>query len=293
MDKAKPCDLKKAQKTPEEKQGKAGSSSSSILRFLRLYGALASLLVLSWVSDARAEMQPEAVGILTRMLKTYASVPAFACEGSCDDHEEGSSLPPDHRTVTMRFVRPDRFRLAWTQKDFHGKSHTSVIFTRHGQPFLREQGNDGDAEREPSLAQVISSCAGISLGLSYLVPALLLDDPGYLNFVSLRQEADANSGDGRPCWKLSGKTGEGAQWELLIDRETCALREAEEVNIVAPVTAQQVREAVAKDHAELANAPLPPPRAIRTLYRFTNIQFGGSWPDSVFAEPTPSGKKKR
>ena len=194
--------------------------------------------MLLWVGAARAEMQPEAVGILDRMFKTYASTPAFACEGSCDDHEEGSPLPPDHRTVSVRFVRPDRFRLAWTQKDFHGKSGTSVIFTRHGQTLFREQGRSGDGEIEPSLAQAISSCAGISLGLSYLVPALLLEDPGYLNFVELRQEADAKSEDDRPCWKLSGKTSDGAQWTLLIDRENCALREATEINVLAPATAQ-------------------------------------------------------
>ncbi len=176
--------------------------------------------------------------------------------------------------MTVRFVRPERFRLAWTQKDFHGTSGTSVLFTRHGQTFFREQGNTGDAESEPSLAQAISSCAGISLGLSYLVPALLLDDPGYLNFVELRQEADANSEDGRPCWKLSGKTGEGMQWELLIDRETCALREATEINILAP-------------------APAQPAHAIHTQYRFTNIQFAGSWPDSAFVDAAPAGKKKR
>ncbi len=233
-------------------------------------------LILLWVGAARAEMQPEAVGILRRMFKTYAAAPAFACEGSCDDHEEGSSLPVDHRTVSVRFVRPNRFRLAWTQKDFHGKSGTSVLFTRNGQVLFREQGGSGDAEPEPSLAQAISSCAGVSLGLSYLVPALLVEDPGYLNFVELRQEADANSEDGRPCWKLSGKTSDGAQWTLLIDRENCALREAEEVNSLA------------------AAAPgAPAPHAIHTQYRFTNIQFTGSWPDSVFADNAPAGKKKR
>lgn len=249
---------------------------------------LVALLILSWVARTDAEMQPEAVGILARMFKTYASAPAFACEGSCDDQEEGSSLPPDHRTVTMSFMRPDRFRLAWTQKDFHGKSGTSVIFIRDGQTFFHEQGKTGEAESEPSLARAISSCAGISLGLSYLVPALLLDDPGYLRFDSLRQEADANSKDGRACWKLSGKTTEGAQWELLIDRETCALREATEINVLAPITARQVRDTVATDHPEIANAPLPPPRAIRTLYRFTNIQFLDSLPDGAFEPPVPA-----
>ena len=249
----------------------------------RLPTLSAVLMMLLWVGAARAEMQPEAVGILQRMFQTYASAPAFACEGSCDDHEEGSPLPADHRTVSVRFVRPDRFRLTWTQKDFHGKSGTSVIFTRRGQTLFREQGHSGDAEAEPSLARAISSCAGISLGLSYLVPALLLEDPGYLNFVELRQEADANSQDGRPCWKLSGKTADGAQWQLLIDRETCALREATETNVLAPVTP--------KDPPEAADAP--PPRAIQTQYRFTNIQFTGAWPDSAFADLTPAGKKNR
>ncbi len=254
---------------------------------------LAALLVFCGGGHAHAQMQPEAVGVLTRMFKTYASAPAFACEGSCDDKDDGSSLPPDHRTVTMRFVRPDRLRLAWTQKDFHGKSGTCVIFTRHGQIYCRGRWDGDGGELEPSLAQAVSSCAGISLGLSYLVPALLLNDPGYLNFVSLRQEADADSKDGRPCWKLSGKNADGAQWELLIDRETCALREATEVNVLAPITAQQVRDVVAKEHPEVASAPLPPPRAVRTLYRFTNIQFAGAWPEGDFDESASSGKKKR
>ncbi|MBE7211255.1 MAG: hypothetical protein INR65_09575 [Gluconacetobacter diazotrophicus] len=240
------------------------------------FAALA--LTLLWTGSARADLQPEAAAILQRMFKTYAAAPAFACEGSCDDREEGSALPPDHRTASVRFVRPDRFRLTWTQKDFHGKSSTSVLVTRDGQTTFREQGAGGDAEVEPSLERAISSCAGISLGLSYLVPALLLDDPGYLNFTDLRQDADANSGDNRPCWTLSGKTSDGAHWVLLIDRETCALREATEDNTLAPVS---------------ADASQPPPRTVHTQYRFTNIRFEGAWPDSAFADAVPPGKKKR
>ena len=249
----------------------------------RLPALSAALMMLLWVGTARAEMQPEAVGILNRMFKTYASAPAFACEGSCDDQEDGSPLPADHRTGSVRFARPDRFRLTWTQKDFHGKSGTSVIFTRRGETFFREQGHAGDPEAEPSLARAISSCAGISLGLSYLVPALLLEDRGYLNFVELRQEADANSQDGRPCWKLAGRTSDGAQWQLLIDRETCAVREATEINVLT--------SAGAKDQPEAAS--VSPPHAIHTQYRFTNIQFTGSWPDNVFADSAPAEKKKR
>lgn len=226
--------------------------------------ATVALLVLCWVGGLRAETEPEAAQVLDRMFKVYASAAAFSCEGSCDDHEDGSTLPTDHRTVTMRFVRPDRFRLAWTQKDFHGKSGTSVIYTRGGQTFLRQW----DAEREepePSLGQALDSCAGISLGLSYLVPALLLGDPGYLRFDSLRLLADGVSADGRPCRKLAGETNEGARWELLIDCETGALREALEVNTL----------------------PTTPAHAVRTQYRFTDIRFAASLPDSVFADSKP------
>ncbi len=251
---------------------------------------LAAWLILLWVGTVRADdLQPEAVGILQRMFKTYAAAPAFACEESCDDYEEGSTLPPDHRTASVRFVRPDRFRVAWTQKDFHGRSGTSVILARDGQTTLREQGGSGGPEVEPSLAQAISSCAGISLGLSYLVPALLFEDPGYLSFTELRQEADANSADGRPCWKLAGKTSGGTRWALLIDRETCALREVTEDNTLAPVTALQAR-----DPATQASPPAAaPPRTIHTHYQFTNIRFEGTWPDSVFADAAPPAKKKR
>ena len=231
----------------------------------RSLSVVVALLVLCWVGGLRAETDPEAAAILDRTFKTYASAAAFSCEGSCDDHEDGSTLPTDHRTVTMHFVRPDRLRLAWTQKDFHGKSGTSVIYTREGQTLLRQWGTERE-EPEPSLGQALDSCAGISLGLSYLVPALLLGDPGYLRFDSLRLLADANSADGRPCRKLAGETNEGARWELLIDRETGALREALEVNTL----------------------PTTPAHAIRTQYRFTDIRFADSLPDSVFADSQPA-----
>ena len=227
--------------------------------------AAAALITLCRVVGLRAETEPEAAQVLDRMFKAYASATAFSCEGSCDDHEDGSTLPADHRTVTMRFVRPDRFRLAWTQKDFHGKSGTSVIYTREGQTILRQWGAERE-EPEPSLGQALDSCAGISLGLSYLVPALLFGDPGYLHFDSLRLLADADSADGRPCRKLAGETNEGTRWELLIDRETGALREALEVNTL----------------------PTTPAHAIRTQYRFTNICFADSLPDSVFADSKPA-----
>ena len=234
-------------------------------RTLRALSAATVFLVLGWVSVIRAETQPEAADILERMFRAYASAPAFSCEGSCDDHEEGSALPVDRRTVTMRFVRPDRFRLAWTQKDFHGKSGTSVIYTKGGQTFLRQWGEPRETA-EPSLGQAIDACAGISLGLSYLVPALLLGAPGYLRFASVRQDPDGVSGDGRPCWKLAGETTEGARWELLIDRETYALREALEINVLP---------------APSVGAPT---HAIRTQYRFTNVQFADTLPASVFAD---------
>ena len=234
---------------------------------------VAAVLGLGWVGSLRAETQPEAAGILDKMFKAYAAAPAFSCEGSCDDHEEDSTLPVDHRTMTMRYVRPFRFRLAWTQKDFHGKSGTSLIYTREGQTFLRQWGAKGE-EPEPSLGQAVDSCAGISLGLSYLVPALLLGESGYLTFASLRQLPDADSADGRPCWKLAGETSEGARWELLIDRETTALREALEINVLS---------------AASAGAPA---HTIRTQYRFTNIQFTDTLPDSVFADSKPAAAKR-
>ena len=236
----------------------------------------AALLALGRVGSLHAELQPGAAGVLARMFRAYATAAAFSCEGSCDDHEEGSTLPVDHRTVTMRFVRPDRFRLAWTQRDFHGKSGTSVIYTREGRAFLRQWGAE-HAEPESSLGQAINGSAGISLGLSYLVPSLLLGEPGYLAFVSLRQLPDANSADGRPCWKLAGETDEGTRWELLVDRENCALREALEINVLPGASAD------AKGHA------------IRTQYRFTNIRFTDTLPDSVFADSKPAvaGARKR
>ena len=230
--------------------------------------AVAACVVLVWVSTVHAEVQPEAADLLARMFRAYASAPAFSCEGTCDDHEEGSTLPVDHRTVTMRFVRPDRFRLAWTQKDFHGKSGTSVIYTKAGQTFLRQWG-EGRETVEPSLGQAIDACAGISLGLSYLVPALLLGEPGYLNFASVRQGPDGASDDGRPCWKLIGETSEGTRWELLVDRETCALREALEINVLPPPSAGAT------------------PPSIRTQYRFTNVRFADTLPASVFADNAP------
>ena len=237
--------------------------------------AVVTCLVLGRVSVARAETQPEAAGILERMFRAYANAPAFSCEGSCDDREEGSALPPDHRTVTMRFLRPDHFRLTWTQKDFHGKSGTSMIYTKKGQVLLRQWGTARD-EVQPSLGQAVDSCAGVSLGLSYLVPALLLGSPGYLNFVSLHQLPDADSEDGHPCWQLTGETSEGAHWELLIDRDTCALRGALETNILPAATAGA------------------PTHTIRTVYRFQNVQFADTLPDSLFvdSESAAAGKKR-
>ncbi len=237
-----------------------------------------ALVMLLWVGRARAEMQSEAIDILRGMFKTYASAAAFACEGSCDDHEEGSSLPPDHRTMTLRFARPGRFRLAWTQKDFHNKSGTSLIFTKEGKLFFRQWGEKQD-EVKPSLGQVLDSCAGISLGLSYLVTPLLLGNPGYLDFVSLRHLRDANSEDGRACWKLVGETSDGAHWELLIDRETRALREATEINVLG-----------GKDHPAVGDSP--PPHAIYPRYRFTNIRFTDTLPDAEFADPPPTARNK-
>ncbi len=231
------------------------------------------MLILGWVGGLRAETQPEAAGILDKMFKAYAAAPAFSCEGSCDDHEDGSALPVDHRTVTMHFVRPFRFRLAWTQKDFHGKSGTSLIYTREGQTFLRQWGAK-DEEAQPSLGQAVDACAGVSLGLSYLVPALLLGEPGYLTFTSLRQLPDTDSADGRPCWKLAGETSEGTRWELLIDRETTALREALEINILPSAS-----------HGT-------PAHTIRTQYRFTDIRFADTLPDSVFADLKPAAAKR-
>ena len=239
-------------------------------------------LLLLRATTAPAQIQPEAGRILHRMLEAYRTAPAFACKGTYVDSDEASPGRPERRTVRMIFSRPERLRLAWTETDSHGKTTTNVIFNRQGKTYFHWESLGRD-DHYADLRETIAACAGISLGLSYELPALLLLGPSDdIGFVSLRRLPDARSEDGHACWRLAARTKQGEQREMLIDRKSNALRQLMELTTVEPVTTMQVRAAMAKTDPKMANAPLPPSREVRSTYRFKNIRFTGSWPESAF-----------
>ena len=224
--------------------------------------------------------------------------PAFACEAQLrrPARKVRHCRPTTARRRCVSCV-PDRFRLEWVQKDFHGRSGTSVIYTERGRDLFPRTGRERPAEvggRTLAGAGDQQSCAGISLGTVLSRARAAAQRSGLPDFRrvaagSRRQQR------GRPAvlevvWQDRRRRAVGTAHR---PRNVRVARGDGNQRSSRPVTAAQVRDAVGKESPGSGQRAAPPPRAILTRYRFTTSASPIRCPTARSPTPRPPEEKKR
>jgi hypothetical protein len=142
--------------------------------------ALVIVLPLTRASNAAHPEEPlDAAAIFSKVQEKYAQGETFSCVGTLTSTQNTVPALKDVRPFRVSFQRPDGIRLEWTDTQFLRGSQTSSIFTEAGK-VLAHTPRRGQQVEYASIAQGTRAEAGVSCGITYLIPSLLLGEPGYL-----------------------------------------------------------------------------------------------------------------
>ncbi len=133
--------------------------------------------------------------IFERVKQRYSACKTYSCTGTFSQKSTDNMFlgmgRNDDRSFAIKFRRPDHIRIDWTESLFWkiGKE-TSSIYTEEGKIYSCSPTLGGPTPY-PSISQAIGVEAGVSGGISYLIPSLLLGESGYLDPWTITRGADS------------------------------------------------------------------------------------------------------
>lgn len=182
--------------------------------------------------------------IVARMIATYAAASSYADHGVVTESEGADRLSygkydwvADHfikseasvvrrKTFETAFERPNRFRFEYRVNGNSSKAHV-VWTTPSGRARSTWYVERGVVTENATLGMSLAGAAGVSSGVAYVIPALLLpEEVGGLNVGSAgepRFEVVENI-DGHPCFRVTDRGVRGVLKTFWIDIETYLLR---------------------------------------------------------------------
>jgi hypothetical protein len=186
------------------------------------------------------------------------------------------AMPPfhNHRTGAVHFARPDGWKIEWNDVLAGGDVAPSAIFTREGK-LLLYWGAFHLWGPQASIDDAITTNAGISGGITYALPSLLLGRKGYFNAPFTRDKEEAI--DGKTCVLFDGKTADGHVYEIAVDPAAHAIVRVRDQTVIRQSDMDRARQELAKDNPEaakeMAETPPQPDRIIHKTTSFTGIVF--------------------
>jgi outer membrane lipoprotein-sorting protein len=175
------------------------------------------------------EPKPQALkaqDVLDRMAKAYAGCKSYHDSG---DVKTVFVLADRNLTVekpfTTAFVRPDRFRFEYNEKDGGGQERRYIVW-RKGKEVQTWWDVKPGVEKPESLNLTLAGAAGVSGSSAHTVPALLLpkevEGRRLTDMTEAKRIADAKL-DKVDCFRIEGKFG-GNPTTLWIDQKTFLVR---------------------------------------------------------------------
>jgi beta-lactamase regulating signal transducer with metallopeptidase domain/tetratricopeptide (TPR) repeat protein len=202
----------------------------------------ATFLATSVAVDSPAQIPPEptAQEIYDAMFQRYAKCSTFACTGLYEQHSDGLFGTKDHRTFSIRYARPDKIRIEWTQPSrWWSNSGTSTIYTEGGKIFSKLNFRP-TIESDKSIGDAISEAAGVSGTTSYLLPPLLMGKSGYFDHWNLERKPDETVA-GDDCYVIELETKGFGYYTLDVRKTDHAIVRAVDVFKADVVDAQRTR----------------------------------------------------
>jgi hypothetical protein len=143
----------------------------------------------------------DGAAIFERVKARYVACKTFSCLGTSQENRDRRLSKTKDRSFMIRFSRPDLICVDWTEPKFMGLgTEKSSLYTVKGKVYS-DSATLGGPKEYPSISHAIGVHAGVSNGISYLIPPLLLGEPGYLHHWTITRGAD-RSVDGVICYSI-------------------------------------------------------------------------------------------
>lgn len=233
-------------------------------------------------SSTPTSAKPTAQEIYDAMFQRYAKCSTYACTGTYEQHSDGLFGTTDNRTFGIRYARPSKIRVEWTQPSrWWGGSNTSTIYTEGGKIFSKFNFRP-IIESDKSIGDAISEAAGVSGTTSYLLPSLLMGKSGYLDHWSLERRPDEIVA-GDDCYVIELETKGFGYYTFAVRKSDNAILRAVDVSKADVVDAQRTR--AHKENPAWFNDPGGPMKTMvsdTAITEFKNIVFDQPIKDEDF-----------
>lgn len=241
-----------------------------------------AILLLSLVGSLHGETQLDGAEIFSRVKEKYSTCETFSCVGTSLRTLNTTPARNDERSFLIRFERPDLIRVDWTRSKFLGLGkETSSIYTDDGKIFSYSATLEGP-KPYPSVSNAIGVEAGVSDGISYLIPPLLLGESGYLSHWTITRGPD-DSVAGTDCYTVSLETKGYGIYTFAVAKRNFSILRATQDSDASVVNAQRER-AQKENPAWFKDPPGTPKPSIssKTIVTFRDVTFDLSIPKGEF-----------
>jgi hypothetical protein len=245
-----------------------------------------------------ADNDPQALALLQKVTDAYKNASSFSCEGQYENAMQTARPLKLMGAFKIRFARPEKIRIDWTDTQMGGAVTTSSIFTQDKTIYFYWE-MMGKWAPQKDIETALGGAAGISHGISYGIPSLLCGQKGYLNFASLKPLENAVV-DGMKCLILSGTTRFQGEMEIAVDPDTYAIRRIKSTQTVKTKDLQQkvekARKEAAKSNPEIGSripdVPVMPDFVSVNITTYKDPVFGKEPAAEDFVYPVPAAAKK-
>lgn len=172
--------------------------------------------------------------ILARVADVYSRCTSYRDSGVVTTVFIHSVLPNNtvEKPFTTAFVRPDRFRFEYTERD---EAWNHYVIWRQGDVIRTWWGVDPGVHEARSLGMALSAATGVSSGSARRIPGLLLSDREFgagweiLRLKNLKRLSDAKLREA-DCLRVEGERDPGEPATLWIAKTTFLIRRIDEPN---------------------------------------------------------------
>ncbi len=243
------------------------------------------LVVLSCLSWVFSEDSIDGEKIFEKVKEKYSSCKTFECSGT-HKHKSLDLISNDYTSsFLIRFSRPDKVRIDWEKGIFHNLGGES-IYTSNGKIYS----TDDTYSSFKTIEDAISTNAGVSNGISYFIPNLLLGKVGYLNLWTILREKDTTV-DSKECYVIKIESKGFGIFTLNVNKEDFSILSSVQEMNANVATAQRVRANQENSRWFADGQQVSGSNTVET--HFTTIKFDIPLEDAAFKVEKLSGESNK
>ena len=193
------------------------------------------LLSLCFLASAFSEDSLDGEKIFEKVKEKYSNCKTFECSGT-HEHKSPDLMSSGYTSsFLIRFSRPDKIRIDW-EKGIFSEQGGESIYTSDGKIYS----TDDTYSSFKTIEDAISTNAGVSNGISYFIPNLLLGKVGYLSYWTITREKDA-AVDSKECYVIKIESKGYGIFTLNVNKADFSILSSVKVMDSKVATAQRVR----------------------------------------------------